>query len=101
MPETIINEMIFEWDEEKSKINFQKHGITFKTAAKVFADKNRIEEIDFLHSVTEERYRVIGKVGTILFVVYTERTPAKRIISARQATKSEKGRYYAINKNSN
>ena len=101
MPETIINEMIFEWDEEKSKINFQKHGITFKTAAKVFADKNRIEEIDFLHSVTEERYRVIGKVGTILFVVYTERTPAKRIISARQATKSEKVRYYAINKNNN
>ena len=94
MSETTINEIIFEWDDEKSKINFQKHGITFKTAVKVFADKDRIEEIDFLHSVTEERRRVIGKVGKIIFVVYTERTPAKRIISARKATKNEKVRYY-------
>ena len=28
----------FEWDEEKERINFRKHGIHFKTAAKVFLD---------------------------------------------------------------
>ncbi len=95
MSETVINGEIFEWDDEKSKINFQKHGITFKTAAKVFGDENRIDELDFLHSITEERRRVIGKVGKVLFVVYTERTPARRIISAREATEKEKVRYYA------
>ena len=26
----------FEWDEEKDRINFKKHGIHFKTAIKVF-----------------------------------------------------------------
>ena len=26
----------FEWDEEKDRINFMKHGIHFRTAAKVF-----------------------------------------------------------------
>ena len=28
----------FEWDEEKDRINFMKHGIHFRTAAKVFLD---------------------------------------------------------------
>ena len=93
--EAAIDGEIFEWDEEKSRINFQKHGITFKTAAKVFGDENRIDEPDFLHSITEERRRVIGKVGKVLFVVYTERTFARRIISARAATEKEKVRYYA------
>ena len=34
---------IFEWDSEKAKINKIKHGISFKTATKVFDDENRIE----------------------------------------------------------
>ena len=89
-----IDGEIFEWDDEKARINFQKHGVNFKTAAKVFSDENRIEEVDFLHSIAEERRRVIGRVGKVLLVVYTERTSAKRIISARAATEKEKVRYY-------
>ncbi len=38
--ETTINEMVFEWDDEKAAINKQKHGISFNTAAMVFADEN-------------------------------------------------------------
>lgn len=45
----------FEWDEEKNKINIQKHGIAFETAAKVFADTNRIEIYDEAHSIDEDR----------------------------------------------
>lgn len=90
-----VDSSLFEWDDEKSKLNFLKHGIHFKTAAKVFGDPNRIDEIDFLHSITEERRRVIGKVGKVIFVVYTERATVKRIISAREATEKEKVRYYA------
>ena len=29
---------VFEWDEEKDRVNYSKHGIHFKTAAKVFLD---------------------------------------------------------------
>ena len=34
----------FEWDEEKDRINFEKHGIRFKTAAKVFLDPNILNQ---------------------------------------------------------
>ena len=32
-----------EWDDKKNEINKRKHGISFETAALVFADKDRIE----------------------------------------------------------
>lgn len=32
----------FEWDEEKARINAEKHGITFEEAATVFFDPFRI-----------------------------------------------------------
>ena len=35
-----MNEIIFEWDEEKAKLNFIKHKISFETAAHVFDDDN-------------------------------------------------------------
>ena len=88
--------MVFEYDEEKNRKNVQKHGISFRNAARVFFDYDRIELYDEEHSDDEERYDTIGDisagkisldvnttignvdrfVGTandILFVVYTER----------------------------
>ena len=84
----------FIWDEEKNKINKKKHGISFKVAARVFLDKNRIDDLDELHSDFEERIRIIGRVEKILTVIYTERGDRNRIISARQATKDEEEEYY-------
>ena len=89
--------MIFEWDEEKNKANVKKHGIDFETAAHVFKDKNRIEYYDIVHSVFEDRYITIGEIDEVLIVilvVYTERSDAIRIISARKATKQERRAYY-------
>lgn len=86
--------MIFEWDENKNIINKQKHKISFETAAHVFDDPNYVEMYDFEHSNTEERYIAIGKVGDVLFVVFTERDKNIRLISARLATKLERGLYY-------
>ena len=68
-------------------------------AAQVFADENRIERFDSLHSDEEDRYITIGRVREILFVVYTERINADsinvtRLISARRATKQERRDYY-------
>ena len=89
--------MLFEWDDEKEKANIAKHGIDFSTAALVFGDTNRIEKYDELHSAEEDRYITIGQingVAIVVMVVYTERNPAIRIISARLATKREKEAYY-------
>ena len=86
--------MKFEWDEEKDRTNQIKHGISFETAALVFADEERIEYFDKLHSFDEDRYIVLGCVHGILYVVYTMREEAARIISARMATPVERRIYY-------
>lgn len=89
--------MIFEWDEAKNIINKQKHKISFETAAHVFDDPDYIEMYDFEHSIEEERFIAIGKVGEILFVVFTERKENIRLISARLATDAERRLYYDQN----
>ena len=87
--------MKFEWDEEKNTTNKKKHNISFETASHVFDDPNYIEMYDFEHSLPEEdRYIAIGKVGEVLFVVFTERKQAIRLISARLATDTERRLYY-------
>lgn len=88
----------FEWDEEKAKINQRKHGISFETAALVFEDEERIEIFDEEHSGQEDRYITIGMAGEVLFVVYTERREAVRLISARLANARERSLYYGYGK---
>lgn len=85
---------LIEWDEAKNNLNKKKHGISFESAAYVFNDPNRIEYYDRIHSIDEDRYIVIGKVGQILVVIFTERNRSIRLISARHATAKEKGIYY-------
>ena len=80
--------MNFEWDEEKNRINIKKHKISFEKAIQVFLDPMHLEIPDPCE--TEERWDAIGFVGSILFVVYTERKEdVIRIISARKAEKEE------------
>ncbi len=112
--------MCFEYDEQKNQTNIRKHGISFKSAARVFFDYDRIELFDEGHSEEENRYdtigdtsagmlrqgegnTLIGQANDILFVVYTERirveengerTDVTRLISARLATNFERGLYY-------
>ena len=92
--ETIIANQNVEWDDKKADINKQKHGISFATAAMVFADENRIERRDERHSQDEDRWQVIGMVEDVLFVVYTERIDSIRLIMAREATPKERREYY-------
>ena len=89
-----MNEIKFEWDEEKNRINKIKHGIDFNIAIRVFDDENRIEIYDIEHSTDEDRYNTIGLVHDVLFVVYTERRDRLRIISARLAVERERRLYY-------
>ncbi len=90
-----VSEIPVEWDDNKNQINIKKHGISFETAALVFADDNRIEYYDKLHSIDEDRYVVLGCVHGIIFVVYTMRDDTARLISARMATSRERDIYYA------
>ena len=88
-----LNKASFEWDEEKDRLNFQKHGIHFKTAVKVFLDPDKLIREDEEHP-EELRFDILGRVGKVLFVVCAFREQnAVRMISARIATKPEKARY--------
>ena len=92
--------MKFEWDENKEQINILKHGIDFATAALVFGDDRRLEFYDERHSIYEDRFCTIGMIQhtiVVLYVVYTERKDAIRIISARCATKREEEVYHENN----
>ena len=66
---------------------------------KFFDDPYYIEMFDFEHSVDEDGYIAIGKVGDVLFVVFTERKETIRLISARLVTNAEKELYYDQNIN--
>ena len=87
-------ELKFEWDEKKAAINLKKHKVAFEDAVYVFQDENRIEFFDAEHSDDEDRYVAIGLVGTVLYVVFTERKDITRIISARKANSVERSYYY-------
>jgi uncharacterized DUF497 family protein len=85
----------FEWDDEKEKTNFKKHGVSFGEATTVFLDPFVITFDDPDHSVDEERYVDIGRSerGRLLAVIYTERNRKLRLISCRQATQAERRLY--------
>lgn len=87
--------MTFEWDERKNRINKAKHAVSFEQAAKVWKDPKRIVFYDENHSSDEERWNVLGVSGTVLFVVFVEKTvETVRLISARKANNEESKRYY-------
>ena len=85
----------FEWDQNKSDRNLQKHGVSFEEAQTVFLDLNSQTYSDSIHSLDEPRYIDIGRSsrGRLLLVVYTERSPKIRIISSRLCTNQEAKRY--------
>lgn len=80
--------MKFEWDNDKSNSNKEKHGIDFETAKNIWLDENRIE-IHAPHPV-ENRGIIIGKHNNNLWTaIYTLRGDTVRIISVRRAREKE------------
>jgi uncharacterized DUF497 family protein len=84
-----------EWDKIKAAANLEKHGIAFEEAATVFDDPMYVDFYDPDHSYGEHRYIIMGAScqQRLLFVSYTERGDAVRLISAREATPSERRGY--------
>lgn len=84
--------LAFEWDESKAQANEAKHGVSFDEARTVFNDPSSITIHDPDHSQVEDRFVDIGisASGRILVVCYTDRSDRIRIISSRQATRTER-----------
>ena len=89
-----------EWDTRKAEANIGKHGVSFLVAATILRDPLSMTVFDEEHSEAEERWITIGLAanGQCLLVVHTwtefDETSAKaRIISAREAKKSEQRAY--------
>lgn len=73
----------FEWDDEKDRINQEKHRVGFHLARYAFADPQRVIAEDAAHSSDEDRFFCIGRVGdSILTVRFTYRGDVIRIIGA-------------------
>lgn len=78
-----MDQVTFEWGEEKNRVNRKKYGISLELAQYEFADPNRIIAEDVKHSQQENRYYCFGKVNDgILTVRFTYRTTTIRIIGA-------------------
>lgn len=85
----------FEWDPRKAVSNIKKHGISFDEASTVFGDPLSLLLADPDHSEDEQRFLVLGMSvqARLLVVAFAERPPRTRLISARLATRHERGVY--------
>jgi len=92
----------FEWDPGKAASNRRKHGVSFDTALRAFADPFAMTEQDRIEG-GELRWRTLGMVEgrLLLLVAHTlwdeeeDGQPVEviRIISAREADRREWRRY--------
>jgi uncharacterized DUF497 family protein len=85
----------YEWDPEKAKSNFRKHGVLFSTDAKGVFDDDFALTISDESDPAELRFVTLGMgtKGKVLVVVYTYRGENIRIISARPAEPHERQQY--------
>jgi uncharacterized DUF497 family protein len=94
-----------EWDQNKNKQNFKKHGISFEMASRVFVDTHALDRMQIGHD-DEERRETIGIAhrAMSLFVAHTscdrEGEELIRIVSARRADSYERRHYEENLKNS-
>jgi uncharacterized protein len=86
--------MRFEWDEDKRRINLQKHSLDFKDAHLAFNDDAFVVE-DPHDDYDETRYILLGMLAqSIIVISFTVRKDeVVRIISMRKASKREQESY--------
>ena len=81
--------MKFEFDDEKSTSNKQKHGIDFDEATALWHDPDLLE-IPARMVQSENRYLIVGKIGEKHWsAVITYRDNSTRIISVRRSREKE------------
>jgi len=91
--------MKYEWNEEKNRLNQEKHGISFEEAKEVFDDALQISKLDKRFNYFEERWITIGSTSKYKILVVAnlffgdKGEEIIRIISARKANKQERASY--------
>ncbi|MEY3219802.1 MAG: hypothetical protein RIT27_1159 [Pseudomonadota bacterium] len=86
-------ERAFEYDQNKSMLNKQKHGIDFDEARNLWLDKNGVQIQ--AKSDTEKRFALIAYYnGKLWSAFYTYRQSCIRLISVRRSRDSERKLYY-------
>jgi len=84
---------VYEWDEEKSERNREKHGLSFEDAENVFAGPC-VTFVDNRFDYEETRLITLGTLeGRIVVIVHTLRGKNTRIISMRKANAREQKIY--------
>jgi len=87
--------MSFDWDEQKRRLNIEKHGLDFFDVGAVFEAPHVV--VPSAYSGKEERFLAVGLFeGRFVTVVYTTRSEAVRIISFRRARYEERQKYQEI-----
>lgn len=82
----------FEFDENKSRANLEKHGIDFVAAQLLWRDPDLLTLA--ARTSDEPRVLVIGRIGALHWsAVVTYRDERIRLISVRRARRSEVERY--------
>ena len=93
-----MNDLRFEWDENKNRENIRKHSIPFEEAQTVFLDENAIRFFDPDHSQDEDRFIMLGMSFKLRVLVvchcYRKNDTVIRIVSARKADKHETKNYW-------
>jgi uncharacterized DUF497 family protein len=91
-----MNNLKFEWDENKNLSNQKKHKVSFEEAKTVFTDELAQLILDPDNFIDEERFILMGMSSqyNLLTVCHCERSlNTIRIISARKADKFEREQY--------
>ena len=89
-------ELGFSWDPKKARSNESKHGVSFEEAQSVFSDENGLLLDDPEHSEDEPRDLLMGLSSFPRILVVSHTLPDEytiRIISAREAARTEKQQY--------
>ena len=88
----------FEWDAGNARKN-DKHGVSAAEAEQVFFNAPLLLLADVKHSQEEARHHALGKSdeGRVLHLTFTLRGPKIRVISARSASRKERGIYEQAN----
>ena len=96
-----MNQIRFEWDENKNRINIAKHNVSFEEAKTVFYDSGALVIEDPEHAEDEDRFIILGisRYANVLVVCHCYRYNDEviRIISARKANKQESKQYESMN----
>lgn len=89
-----VEDIEFEWDQDKADKNLEKHGVSFPEASEVFFDPF-VHHVEPREEKGETRDAAIGltKKWRLLYVAYVWRKLVIRLISARKATKAERKKY--------